>query len=45
MQGKGKTMLASSVLEKHQIKMFGKQTTKFIGKRLVLPSFSGYIKQ
>lgn len=45
MQGKGKTMLASSVLEKQQIKMFGKQRTKFIGKRLVLPSFSGYIKQ
>lgn len=42
MQGKGKTMLASSV---KQIKMFGKQRTKFIGKRLVLPSFSGYIKQ
>lgn len=45
MQGKGKTMLASSVLEKQQIKMFGKQRTKFIGKTLVFPSFSGYIKQ
>lgn len=45
MQGKGKTMLASSVLEKQQIKMFGKQRIKLIGKRLVLPSFSGYIKQ
>lgn len=45
MQEKGKTMLGSSVLKNQQIKMFGKQRTKFIGKRLVLPSFPGYIKQ
>lgn len=45
MQGKGKAMLASSVLEKQQIKMFGKHRTKFSGKIVVLPRFSGYIKQ
>lgn len=45
MQGEGKAMLASSVLEKQQIKMFGKQRIKFIGKTFVFPSFSRYIKQ
>lgn len=45
MQGKGKATLASSVLEKQQIKMFGKQRIMFIGKMAVLPSISGCIKQ
>lgn len=38
MQGKGKTMLASSV---KQIKMFGKQRTKFIGKDLYFQASQG----